>query len=362
MSTLGIRAVIALTIAAFVLVGVGVLLGEYFETPEEASLREPPVVVPVTDPLRAEVLEDRLTLRGMLTPARRGIPRFAAGIQERVISAVPVEPGVELQPGQVLVEVEGRPVIVLSGEFPAWRDFTQSIRGPDVLQLQSALKELGLYTQEDRVPGTVGHRTLNAVLALYQSLGYEPPAWAQVPHQELVFLPSGLRIVERVTVITGDRLKPDAILLASAARRIEVELTVDQRRVLVPGLQIRVAGSSVSESWTGTIERLLDLPSPDSAASQAAAIMTTEPIPDWMTGEQVFEVVLASTREPVLTAASSAVHTTADGMAFVVVLEGDEETAIPVAIGVVTATRIEITPAAPHALGPGDELVLNVDR
>lgn len=356
------RTVIILIVAAAGLVFGGVLLGGYFETPEEASLRQSPETVPISDPLRREVLEQTLTLRGMLAPAERAAPRFAPAVQGRIITAVGVEPGVELKSGQVLLEVEGRPVIVLTGEFPAWRDFTSSMKGPDVSQLQSALAELGLYTEEDQVPGTVGQRTLNAVFALYQSIGYEAPPWSEVPHHEFVFIPSDLRVVERAAIAVGDTLQPDVITLASGTRRIEADLTVDQLQAIQPGASIRAAGPSGNPPWSGTIERVINIPRPNDATGPNAAILTSEPVPEAMAGEQIFEVILASTGEPALSAAAAAVHTSADDKPFVVVLDGAEETTLPVTVGVVTDTRLEITPVASNALRPGDELVLNPGR
>lgn len=44
-----------------------------------------------------------------------------------------------------LLEVTGRPVTVLEGVLPMWRDFEPGIEGPDVLQLQEALARLGRY-------------------------------------------------------------------------------------------------------------------------------------------------------------------------------------------------------------------------
>ena len=363
MSTLGIRAVIVLAVAAVGLVGAGVLLGEYFETPQEASLRQRPEVVPVTDPLRTEVLEHLVTLRGSLAPTERATVRFADAIHGKVITAVGVEAGVELESGQVVLEVEGRPVIALTGEFPMWRDFTSSLQGPDVIQLQSALAGLGFYQEEDEVPGTVGHRTLNAVFALYQSVGYEPPAWSEVSHQEFVFIPHDLGVVERASVSVGDTLQADAIGLSSLSRRIEAHITFDQRAALQAGLAIRTAVSTGNETWSATIERVLDISGADTATGEPnAAIVASESLPESSVGEQIFEVVLDSTDEPALSAAAAAVHVGSDAAPYVVVLDGTDETAVPVTVGVVTGTRVEIIPVAPGALRPRDVLVLNPDR
>jgi hypothetical protein len=356
-----VRAVFFLIVAAVVLVGGGMLLGRFFETPEEASLRQPPEVVPITDPLRVEILEQTLTLRGTLAPAGRVAPRFAAGIEGKIITAVLTEPGQELASGQVLLEVQGRPVIVLTGAFPTWRDLTWPMPpGPDISQLQAALAELGFYHGD--VDGRYEASTLTAVFELYRSIGYEPPSRSAVHHQEFVFIPSEVRTVERVGVAVGDTLQPDSITLATATRRIEADLTFDQRQAVEPGVTIRWADSSDAGAWSATIDRVLEIQLAEGSTGPTIAILTREPIPASMAGEQVFEVVLASTGEAVLSASPAAVHTTGDGEPFVVVLEGTDETVIPVRVGLVTDARIEVTPEVTEALKPGDQLVLNPDR
>jgi len=235
------------------------------------------------------------------------------------------------------------------------------MQGPDVAQLQTALAELGLYQEADQLAGTIGHRTLNAVFALYESIGYKPPPWSQVPYQEFVFIPDDLRVVERVAVSVGESLQTDAISLASTARRIEAYLTFDQREVLQPGLAIHTA---TAETWSGTIARVLEIPGADDAngGEPNVAIVTNEPLPESVVGEQVFEIVVASTGEAALSAAAAAVHATPEGDPYVVVLDGDGETVVPVTVGVVTSTRVEIMPVVSGALREGDALVLNSDR
>jgi hypothetical protein len=358
---LGIRAVALLATAVAGLIVGGILLGAYFETPEEASLRQPPVVVPVTDPVRTEVLERALNVRGTPAPAERGAPRFVAGTDGRIITSVGIQPGDVVDSGSVVVEVEGRPVIALTGAFPTWRDFSTSMDpGPDVAQLQAALAELGLF--RDEINGSFGPTSLAAVTSLYRSTGYRPLSASVISHQELVFIPVDLRHVERVHAVVGDRLGSESITLSSGTRRIEVDLTVDQRQVVAPGATIRSATGSSNTGWAATIDEVISLDREDGTPGPNSAIVTREPIPEWMTGEQVFEVVLASTDRRVLSASPVAVHVNDEGHAFVVVLDGGDERVVPVTVGLVTDERVEIAPVVDGALSSGDQLVLNPQR
>lgn len=342
------------------MVGGGVFLGDYFETPEEATLRQSPEVVPVTDPLQREVLERTLRFRAATAPAERSAPRFAAATAGRIVTDVFAVAGQEIRSGEVLLEVEGRPVIVLTGSFPGWRDLTWPMpAGRDISQLQSALAELDLY--QDEVDGKYEASTLRAVFALYDSIGYDPPSRSDVIHGEFVFVPSGLRIVERVGVEVGDTFDAEAITLASAAQRLEAELSADQRQLTKPGLILRATGLP-GEPWSSVIERVAEVEAPEDAAGPTTAIYTTDPIPSSLLGHPAWEIVVEATDGPVLSASPAAVHLNPDRDPYVVVLEGSEEVITPVRVGVVTNSRAEVTSVVEGALQPGDALVLNPDR
>jgi hypothetical protein len=49
----------------------------------------------------------------------------------------------EIQEGDTLLEVTGRPVLVLQGELPMYRRMVIGTEGPDVAQLERALVRLG---------------------------------------------------------------------------------------------------------------------------------------------------------------------------------------------------------------------------
>ena len=125
---------------------------------------------------------------------------------------------------------------------------------------------------------------------------------------------------------------------------------------------IRSASGLGDRRWTATVDEFISLDRGDGTPGPNVAIVTREPIPEWMSGEQVFEVVLASTDRPVLSASPVAIHLNGEGDPFVVVLDGGDEQIVSVRVGLVTDERVEIAPVVDGALESGDELVLNPQR
>ena len=53
-----------------------------------------------------------------------------------------------MEEGAVAVEVSGRPVFLLRGQIPVYRDLLPQAEGPDVLQVEEALARLGHFSEE----------------------------------------------------------------------------------------------------------------------------------------------------------------------------------------------------------------------
>ncbi|MFI7341793.1 hypothetical protein ACIBUY_28100 [Streptomyces sp. NPDC050085] len=95
-----------------------------------------------------------------------------------MVTKLPVTVGQQLKPGQLLLEISGRPVFILRGKLPVYRDLKPGAEGDDVAQLQSALRELHFDVAGDR-RGTFGAGTKSALSGFYRSIGYDPlPAQA----------------------------------------------------------------------------------------------------------------------------------------------------------------------------------------
>ena len=74
----------------------------------------------------------------------------------------------------MILEVAGRPVILLPGELPVYRTLRAGVSGPDVTQLKAALLALGID------PGNAGANAYDAGVAaavreLYSRVGYPAP-------------------------------------------------------------------------------------------------------------------------------------------------------------------------------------------
>lgn len=87
-----------------------------------------------------------------------------------VVTSAP-ERDSELVEGDPAIEIAGRPVFLLAGPVPVFRDLRPQSRGPDVQQLEEALARLGHFEGE---PDPVwDHVTGAAVAAWYETAGYK---------------------------------------------------------------------------------------------------------------------------------------------------------------------------------------------
>ncbi|MFI6945039.1 peptidoglycan-binding protein [Streptomyces sp. NPDC050422] len=91
------------------------------------------------------------------------------GAEQRVTKA-PVA-GAKIKEGDVLMAVNGRPVLALSGRVPMYRALGPGTSGDDVKQLQRALRRLGF--EPGTISGNYGRGTATAVTQWYTSKGYQ---------------------------------------------------------------------------------------------------------------------------------------------------------------------------------------------
>jgi peptidoglycan hydrolase-like protein with peptidoglycan-binding domain len=136
----------------------------------------PPRPSPITIPVVRRTLAAKVIVRGTV---RFGAPQAVVlaasqlkqGGTSDIVTRAPRARG-KLGPGDVAMTVDGRPVFVLPGTIPMHRDLRPGDRGQDVLQLERALRGLGL------APGAVDGRydaaTGSAVAAFYLRGGWDP--------------------------------------------------------------------------------------------------------------------------------------------------------------------------------------------
>lgn len=166
-------------VAVAVLFGAGgYVLGQQLESPEDAraavAAPEPSLIAV---PVESVALSNDVVVRGdaqfegaidLELDATLG-----DGASRVVTGRVPVIDSI-VDEGDVVIEVSGRPVFVLEGSLPGFREFRPGLEGDDVLQLEEALARLGFLTvTPDRLYGTA---TEDAITAMYEAVGYEPRA------------------------------------------------------------------------------------------------------------------------------------------------------------------------------------------
>ncbi|MFI2733448.1 peptidoglycan-binding protein [Streptomyces sp. NPDC018711] len=170
--------VAALVAGAVVLTGAGVAATSLIRSPAQvAADAEPPPQDVLVARVENRVLAETVVLRGTVVAGQTvqvaPVSAGGEGAVAPVITKVPVKNGDAVHPGQVLLEVSGRPVFVLRGGLPVYRDLKPGATGEDVKQLQGALAALG-HGRGGDARGTFGPGTKEAVEEFYSSIGYDP--------------------------------------------------------------------------------------------------------------------------------------------------------------------------------------------
>ncbi|MFD7442401.1 peptidoglycan-binding protein [Streptomyces sp. NPDC059909] len=162
---------------AFALSGAGLWGASLVQSPAQAAAEAaPPVPDVLTAPVERRIVSDTVVTRGTVSASQTVDIAPAASAAEGgkpVVTKLLVQAGKTFKAGQVLMEISGRPVFVLTGTLPVYRDLKPGAHGEDVRQLQKALAGLGHSTGGDR-KGVYGPGTKAAVAAFYASVGYDP--------------------------------------------------------------------------------------------------------------------------------------------------------------------------------------------
>ncbi|WP_435616042.1 peptidoglycan-binding protein [Streptomyces coelicoflavus] len=169
-------------VAVVAVVGAGGwFAGSRMQSPADAAAaQEAPEAGPVTVAVEQRALTATVVAQGSLeygSPRGLGLAGAVGTAEESAEGGGPAQrvtraptPGRRLAEGDVLMQVSGRPVMVLRGSVPMYRTIGPGSTGDDVRQLQKALTRLGFST--GGVTGTYGPGTASAVSSWYRSKGY----------------------------------------------------------------------------------------------------------------------------------------------------------------------------------------------
>ncbi|MDV5150035.1 peptidoglycan-binding protein [Streptomyces sp. SBC-4] len=137
--------------------------------------------------------------------------------------------GSVVKPGGRLYEVDGRPVVLMRGDRPLWRDLGPEVGdGPDVQQLKRNLVDLGyadglgIAVDEKFTKGTA-----TAVKRWQKALGVKPTG--TIALGSVVMLPQGGVRVHKVGAELGSALGATAVLTVSSTDLVAVVQPADNQ-------------------------------------------------------------------------------------------------------------------------------------
>jgi len=177
---------------------IGWVAGAQISSPAEAAANaKPPTPSLITAAVDQRLLSADVIARGAIDysdPVFLSLsgPIGDAGATE-IVTMVP-EVGAELAEGSVALEVSGRPVILLKGELPVYRDLRPGSKGDDVLQLEQSLERLGLLSGAD---DAWSDATGTAIQALYAAAGYSANATSKSDQASLDAAREGVRMANQ---------------------------------------------------------------------------------------------------------------------------------------------------------------------
>ncbi|MHB1594432.1 MAG: peptidoglycan-binding protein [Streptosporangiaceae bacterium] len=334
------------------------------------SAAPPPTLI--TAPVRWQVLRNPIVVPGVVRAGTTVSVTASTPIGTPIVTRLPIRPGDRIRPGQVIAEIDGRPILLLQGRLPAYRDLHEGDTGPDVRQLQVALERLG-YADFDP-PGIYGPSTALAVLLLYRHLGYRAPVYpvpvvpgtrvtrppaptAYLPMSEVAYLPASSGLVVAVHARVGHpAAAPWIIRLAVGAPYITAVLSYDQARHARLGMRSVISSPVPPIAARGRVTRIAPIPPPRAFGAGSVTGFPVWVRPDralaqHLIGTPVRLTLLAPvTTGPVLTVPVTAVfaaHRRGRGPA-VSVPPGGTPQAVPG-----TATGIRERTAAPYVIWIG---------
>jgi peptidoglycan hydrolase-like protein with peptidoglycan-binding domain len=292
-------AVLALAVAA--VIGTIVVMGRQQSPADIARDRQPPIVRPVTVKVTKEVLE--VSFRDPQASYRFSNPRPIALATSaaktgatQIVTRAP-KSGQVLVDNQVFMNVTGRPVIALQADpisadgqlcgaadepctIPMYRDLRTGDRGPDVAQLQSALKRLGFFGAN--LTGRYEASTATAVAKWYESLSVDPftptgSSEPMVPANGVVFFQKLPARVDEVHTVTGAPVGQEAALTVTEMQLVVAsEISVDQVQYVNVGTKVALIDQSGATS-EGTVIAVATKPGgPASNGRYAVEISTAE--------------------------------------------------------------------------------------
>jgi peptidoglycan hydrolase-like protein with peptidoglycan-binding domain len=147
--------------------------------------------------------------------------------------------GAVVDRGQTIAEVDGRPVPLLLGNRPLWRELGPGVDdGSDVTEVELNLVALGVVGSDDlTVDQTWTSATTEAVKDWQESLGLEETG--RVGPGSVLVQPSAVRVAAR-TGSVGNPASGPVLTVSGTTRQVSVELDADQQSLVRAGQAVEI--------------------------------------------------------------------------------------------------------------------------
>ncbi|MEO3765549.1 peptidoglycan-binding protein [Streptomyces sp. B5E4] len=188
---------------------------------------------PETTTVRKQTLRDTRTEDGELG---YGPSTAVTGRLAGTFTALPAE-GKRISRGGMLYELDNRPVVLMYGAKPAFRDLAAGVVGPDVRQLEAGLAALG-YTGFT-VDEEYSDLTAKAVEDWQEDQGLSETG--RVELGRVVFAPGKIRVESRQAA-EGQQSGPggEVLTYTGTAKAVTVELDSADRQLAEKGTKVTV--------------------------------------------------------------------------------------------------------------------------
>jgi membrane fusion protein, multidrug efflux system len=366
---------------------VGLATALFIESPNDLAARSAvPPATNITAAARWQVLRKAITVQGAVRSARRVAVTATAPYATVTITRMPVRSGERVLPGHVLAEVDGRPIVLLQGRLPAYRDLHNSDQGPDVAQLQRALESLG-YADFDP-DGFFGASTEFALTLFYRNLGYAAPVYhprprtarrgsaaghtadqlqppsVYLPRSEVVFIPSKSALVTAVNARVGDLVRGTTVLtLATGNPYVSAELSQHQAAAIRRRMSAEIV-TPAGRTLAGSVTSIGSVPSAGgTAGGYRVLVRPRRSMPQRLIGSKVRLTLLAPvTSGPVLTVPAAAILAGPRQVTEVVKVAAGRRSRVAVYTGPSADGLVAVQPLRPGDLRPGDRVLIGTGR
>jgi peptidoglycan hydrolase-like protein with peptidoglycan-binding domain len=361
------RNVVIAALFVVLLVGGTWVVASRQQSPQQAAANAtPPPDTNVLVPVERRRLEKPLVFRcSGSTPIQVNVdlPLLPEGFVP-VITGIGVGSSGEAKEGMVLLEVSNRPVILLYGTLPAYRSLHAGDTGKDVVQLQRALRRLGLTTAVD---GEFGSSTQRAVSELYRFRRYSPlyddsaaEQGPRVPMGEIVFVP---RFPAYAKLLVGKAKRvEDGPLAEIFAGQILIRGTVPSTdaNALKQGLSVEIADDLAGTSFAGKIVSIGPSTEGEFGQGRVVSIAPLKPLMATTLGADFrCSSVIARTEDTALVVPITAVLADPAGGNYVLVSDrAGLAHRVDVTIGLSATTYVEIRPKNIGDIDAGDLVVV----